>query len=69
MGGLYRDYIGVILGLYWGYIGIMEKKMETIIMGRLWVYFAACRALVGGLGIFRFGVISGLGLEALEFKV
>ena len=20
---------GVLLGLYWGYIGIMEKKMET----------------------------------------
>ena len=28
--GNYRDYIGVILGLYRGYIGIMEKKMETI---------------------------------------
>ena len=26
-------YIGVMLGLYWGYIGIMEKKMETTIMG------------------------------------
>ena len=26
-------YIGVILGLYWGYIGIMEKKMETTTMG------------------------------------
>ena len=25
--GIYRDYIGVI---YWGYIGIMEKKMETL---------------------------------------
>ena len=24
-----RVYIRVILGLYWGYIGIMEKKMET----------------------------------------
>ena len=23
--------IGVILGLYWGYMGIMEKKMETTI--------------------------------------
>ena len=22
--------IGVILGLYWGFIGIMENKMETI---------------------------------------
>ena len=26
---LYRDY----RVLYWGYIGIMEKKMETTIMG------------------------------------
>ena len=24
--------IGVILGLYWGYMGIMENKMETTIM-------------------------------------
>ena len=30
--GLYR----VILGSYWGYIGIMEKKMETTIMGFYW---------------------------------
>ena len=28
--GLYWVYIGVI---YWGYVGIMEKKMETTIMG------------------------------------
>ena len=51
--------IGIILGLYWGYIGIMEKKMETIIMGRLWVYFAACRAFVGGLGILGLGLFRG----------
>ena len=25
--------MGYILGLYWGYIGIMEKKMETTILG------------------------------------
>ena len=25
-------YIGIILGLYWGYIGIMEKRMETTIV-------------------------------------
>ena len=25
-------YIGII-GFYWGYIGIMEKKMESTIMG------------------------------------
>ena len=24
-----REYIGVMLGLCWGYMGIMEKKMET----------------------------------------
>ena len=29
--GLYRDYIGYILGLYRGYRGIMEKKMEATI--------------------------------------
>ena len=29
---LYWDYIGsIILGLHWGYIGMMEKKMETTI--------------------------------------
>ena len=27
--GLYRGYIGII----WGYIGIMKKKMETTIKG------------------------------------
>ena len=25
-------YIGIILELYWGYIGIIEKKMETTIL-------------------------------------
>ena len=25
--------IGAMLGLYWGYMGIMEKKMETSIIG------------------------------------
>ena len=29
----YFSYIKVISGLYRGYIGIMEKKMETTIMG------------------------------------
>ena len=32
----HRGYIGSI-GLYWGCIGIMEKKMETtIILGLYW---------------------------------
>ena len=25
--------MGVVLGFYWGYMGIMEKKMETTLMG------------------------------------
>ena len=25
--------IGYILGLYWGYIGLMEKKMEATVIG------------------------------------
>ena len=36
----YKDsiglYIGVVLvGLDWGYIGIMEKTMETIVRGHM----------------------------------
>ena len=32
--GLYRVLpIGVIFGSYWGYMGIMEKKIETTIVG------------------------------------
>ena len=30
-GKIGRDYIWVILGLYRGYIGIMEKKMEITV--------------------------------------
>ena len=25
----YRDYVGVLWWLFWGYIRIVEKKMET----------------------------------------
>ena len=32
--GFRVQYLGVILGLYRGYIGIMEKKMETTIVFR-----------------------------------
>ena len=41
--------IGVILGEYWGYIRIMEKKMETSIMG-----YIGFRVVEG------FGIILGL---------
>ena len=30
--GIIRYILGYILGLYWGYIGIMEKKMETTLI-------------------------------------
>ena len=42
-------YIEVILGLYWGYIGIMEKKMETTGItgvGQTRWHNYACRHLV-----------------------
>ena len=29
--GFCRDYMGYVLGLYWGYIGIMENKMESTV--------------------------------------
>ena len=28
-----RWYVGAILAIYWGFIGLMEKKMETTILG------------------------------------
>ena len=31
--GLYRDHIGVIYGLYRGYFGIIENKLEATILG------------------------------------
>ena len=45
-----------VLGLYWGYIGIMEKKMETTVMG---LGFG-----VLGLGVLGLG-FGGLGLRGL----
>ena len=36
--GFRVQYLGVILGLYRGYIGIIEKKMETTIMGYIGVH-------------------------------
>ena len=31
----YRGYIGVIQGIYWGYIGRMEKNTETTTLHRV----------------------------------
>ena len=45
-------YIRVILGLYWGYIWIMEKKMENTIMGDIKFRGLGFRAL--GLGFKGF---------------
>ena len=36
---VYRDHIWYLLGLYWGNIRIMEKKMATTIVYRSIVYF------------------------------
>ena len=35
--GLYRGYIGIISGLYRGCIWIMEKKMETTTLYRAYI--------------------------------
>ena len=43
--------IGVILGLYWGYMGIVEKKMEPTIMSHI------CLAVV------VLDILSGLGFR------
>ena len=42
---------GIILGLYWGYVGIMEKKMETTIMGYIGLYrdyYGICQEVLIG---------------------
>ena len=41
-----------MLGLYWGYIGILEKKMETTIMG----YMGGCQIMVPFLGALKYQV-------------
>ena len=30
-----KGYVGIVLGLYWGYMGKMENDMETVILGPL----------------------------------
>ena len=35
---LQSKFLSSDMGLYWGHIGIMEKKMETTIMGYIGVY-------------------------------
>ena len=44
-------YIG-IKGICWGYIGIMEKRMETTIIH--WGYIRV--RIIGSLGFLGFGV-------------
>ena len=43
----YRGYIGVVLGFYWEYIGIMEKKMESI--GIIGVILRLYRGYIGNI--------------------
>ena len=44
--------IGYILGLYWGYMGMMEEKMEITIMGYIGFGFVGILSL---LWAFRVG--------------
>ena len=56
-------YIGVILGLYWDYIEIMEDKMKITIFG-LGLGFR-----VQGLGFRGLGLgVQGLGFRVLGFR-
>ena len=57
LGGYYwENMIGYGLGLYWGYIGIMKKKMETsVLWGKVRVILVLSREwrklkLLQGLG-------------------
>ena len=44
-----KGYVGIILGLYRGYFGIMEKKMET-----LGAFKGICRDYIGVIwGLLR----------------
>ena len=55
---------GIVLGLYWGYIGIMEKKMETTI-----VYWGYTRVILG-VSWGNVGVILGyIGAFLGQWKV
>ena len=45
-------YIGIILGLYWGNIGIMEKKMEATIVYRGYIGFRV------GVGFYAEGGVA-----------
>ena len=48
-----------ILGLYWGYIEIMEKKMETTGFGTLGLYWDNGKEN-GNYRVWYIGVILGL---------
>ena len=41
--------IGAISGFYWDYIGIMEKKMETTIMGYMGIMETKMKTTILGL--------------------
>ena len=51
--GTHWGNIGVILGLYWGYIEIMEKKMDTTIVygGYFGIMENKLEITVWGLGL------------------
>ena len=45
--GLVQPPISCRVLFYCGYIGIMEKKMETTMMGYIYIYWGNIRVLLG----------------------
>ena len=69
--GPFKGICRVILGLYWGYIGIMQKKMEATIIGvsliRIIVYWGLyCGPLI--LGNYLIGVLCFIGVYGEYWK-
>ena len=69
--GSYKGCVKVILGIYWGYIGIMEKNMETTIvvyLGMMGLYWGTYWDNGKQNGNYYLG-FKGLGLTVERFRV
>ena len=55
--------IGVILGLYWGYMGMMEKKMANIIAGDIGLWGLALKVQSCDLSMYEGFRVQGLETE------
>ena len=52
--GSYRGYIGVIKGLHWDYIGMMEKNMESTTRAWLSLGFPGVKLYINDCGALSF---------------